>query len=127
MSDQDPAEGEPVEEIEPKIILTQANIEEGLSTLYRIPDGSSFSFSSLTVEEKDPMIQNLTDVNEKSATYNSCALEGYPYIRVLKLNTNAITKIDEVTNLEYLLEMQAKTNQISSIEFMATKDVLNHL
>ena len=63
------------EQVEPKIILTNQMIQESLSALYRIPDGSSYSYSQLVVEEKDPQIQCLTDVNDKSVTHNQCFLE----------------------------------------------------
>ena len=33
------------EQVEPKIILTNQMIQDGLSSLYRIPDGSSYSYS----------------------------------------------------------------------------------
>ena len=68
-------------------------------------EGTSYSFSTITCEEKDPMIQNLTDVNEKSETFNKCEILKYPFTRVLKLNTNALTNIDEVKHLNYLLEL----------------------
>ena len=54
MSEQDPAEGEPAEPEEPKIILTEADIKGGLTNLYRVPNGSTFAFATLTAEEKDP-------------------------------------------------------------------------
>jgi len=34
-----------------------------------------------------------------------CALTDYKYLRVLKLNINALTNIDSVVNLNYLLEL----------------------
>ena len=67
-------------------------------------------------------------MNEKSETFNTCPLEAYSSLRVLKLNTNAFVKIDEVQGLPYLLELQARANQIASLEFMSqTKETLAHL
>jgi Leucine-rich repeat (LRR) protein len=70
----------------------------------------------------------LKDVNEKSATVGHCELIKHKYARILKLNTNAIESIEEVANLNYLLEIQAKANQIKDISFMAQNaEVLPHL
>ena len=49
-------------------------------------------------------------------------------MRVLKLNTNAFVKIDEVSTLPFLLELQAKANQIASVDFLASgRETLAHL
>jgi len=95
----------PEEEIEPKNILTDAIIKEGLSKLYRIPDGSSFAFGNLTCEEKDPPLQELEDVNKKSELFGKCAIEKFRFVRNLKLNQNEIRSIDNITALDYLLEL----------------------
>jgi hypothetical protein len=67
-------------------------------------DGSSYAFATLTADEKDPQIQNLVDVN-KGPNEGKCYLEQYQFIRVLKINSNAFTNIDEVKSLPYLLEL----------------------
>ena len=72
----------------------------------------------MTAEEKDPQIQNLVDVN-KGDNEGKCYLDQYQYLRVLKISANAFTNIDQVKNLPYLLELQAKTNQITDIGFLA--------
>lgn len=82
----------------------------------------------MTCEEKDPPIQELVDVNEKSETHNECFISNYKFLRQIKLNTNALTKIDEVKQMEFLLELQAKTNQIASIAFLGeSPDILKYL
>ena len=137
MSEQDPAEGEPAEPEEPKIILTQADITAGLSNLYRVPskfisyhfdflDGATYAYATLTAEEKDPQIQNLVDVN-KGENEGKCYLDSYQYLRVLKIGSNAFTSIDEVKNLPYLLELQAKNNQITNIDFLADAEKLKFI
>jgi hypothetical protein len=115
---------------------------EGLSKLYRIPSGASYAFANLTAEEKDPPIQELQDVNkwvesedgegnvkrDPNPTFGQCALTDYKYIRSLKLNTNALTKIDHIVELQYLLEVQCKANQLGSIDVLAKdKDTLRFL
>jgi hypothetical protein len=57
-------------------------------------------------------------VNEKSEHHGTCHLEKYEHIRTLKISTNALINIDKVTCLSFLLELQAKTNQINSLNFM---------
>jgi hypothetical protein len=42
----DDEEEQPVEEVEPKIILSAENIQEGLSQLYRTPGKSPFNTAS---------------------------------------------------------------------------------
>ena len=102
-----------------------------MSAIYRVPgkfkirltdlliDGSSYAYSILTCEEKDPQIQSLVDVNEKieqpveegnpirvpNPNFNVCHLEKFEFVRTLKLNTNALTNIDKITSLPYLLEL----------------------
>lgn len=155
--DDDDQPDDVVDEVEPKIILTRENIEEGLSQLYRVPskyinitilhtfsfsdpfaclinsfflniDGESMVWGTITCEEKDPPVQNIQDVNEKSLTYGQCELLKYQHARVLKLNTNALTSIEEIVSLNYLLELQAKSNQITDINFMAaSNDTLLYL
>lgn len=70
--------GDEQPEVEPRVILTANQVKEGLSHMYRIADGSSFSWGTLTVEEKDPKVQELTDVNEKSETFKQCVLDSFP-------------------------------------------------
>lgn len=73
---------------------------------------------TLTCEEQDPPLQNLTDVNEKSPNFEKTEIVNYPHLRFLKLNNNALTNIDEVKNLKYLLSIEAKNNQIETANFL---------
>ena len=84
--------------------MSKELIIEGLSNLYRIPDGSSYAYGTLTCEEKDPQVQQIVDVN-KGENNGKCYLEEYKYVRMLKLNTNALTNIDNITALSYLLDL----------------------
>lgn len=81
-------EAEELSEYEPVEILSGKLIEEGLSQLYRVPDGSSYAFSTLTCEEKEPPIVDLEDINRRSETFRTTPIEQYKNLRVLKLNTN---------------------------------------
>ena len=133
-----------LEPFEPKVILTKAMIEaEGLSKLYRIPSGASYAYANLTAEEKDPPIQELQDVNkwveredeesgttkrDPNPTFGQCAVTDYKYLRSLKLNTNALTKIDHIVELQFLLEVQCKANQLADINVLAKdKETLRFL
>lgn len=105
-------------EYDPVEILSGKLIEDSLSQLYRVPDGSSFAFSTLTCEEKEPPLVDLEDINRRSETFKSTPLEQYKNLRVLKLNINQLTSISKVESLEYLIEIQAKTNAITDVSFM---------
>lgn len=60
--EEEPAEGEEGEkEIIPKIELTLDKIKEGLALLKRTPDGASYAYSTLTIEEPDPPIEVMGD------------------------------------------------------------------
>jgi len=113
-----------------------------LSKLYRIPSGASYAFANLAAEEKDPPIQELVDVNKyvekedengemkrhNNETMGDCPLTDYKYVRSLKLNTNALTNIDCVRDLPFLLELQVKANQLTNIDILAKdKDILKYL
>ena len=111
-----------------KVILTQESIQRGLSNLMKTPgkfniltkiDGSSFAFSYLNVEESNPLIQELVDVNEDSSNKGICALEKYNFIRILNLNKNAVSSIEKIKSLDFLFELSAAGNAITDINFMA--------
>ena len=82
-----------------------------------IIDGSSYAFAYLNVEEKDPAVQELYDVNP-GANQGMCAIEKYQFLRVLNLSKNAFNSIDKVKSLPYLYELYATNNQIADIEFL---------
>ena len=63
-------------------------------------------------------MQELEDVNKRSEKFGKCAIEKFRFLRSLKLNTNELRSIDQLAALDYLLELQCRTNKIESIEFM---------
>ena len=94
--------------------------------LYRVPNGSTFAYSTLVLNEKE--LVSITDVNKKSETFEQCILSNFPYLRVLKLNINALTEIDKIVKCDYLIEVQASENQITSLGFLTSGvDKLNYL
>jgi hypothetical protein len=52
-----------------------ADEKVGLIGLYRVADGSSFAWSEIRVEAKDPPIKALSDVNDRKIVLNG---EGEP-------------------------------------------------
>lgn len=76
---------------------------QGLVQLYRVPDGSTYAFSTLILDERE--LVSITDINKKSETFDQCLLHNYPYLRVLKLNINQLDEIDKITKLNYLIEV----------------------
>ena len=93
-------------------------IDEGLTQLYRIPNGVTYAYGTLICENNN--LEELTDTNNKSKTIGQCLINQYPYLRTIKLNNNALSKItiNEIKPLTYLLEMQVRGNMISDIEFL---------
>jgi len=105
MSDQQSQRsGEEVPEEEPKEILKQEQIAEGLSMIQRTHDGSSYAFSQLTLEEKE--IQEL-----------GVLLRPYQHLQNINLSKNALIEINEVMHLQYLININAQGNQIADIKF----------
>lgn len=102
---------------EPKIILEAAAIQGGLSNLQRTPDGASYAFAYLNVEEKDPQVQELVNVNP-GKTEGECAIEKFKYLRVVNLNKNAFGSVDRLKHLNYLYELHAAGNQIAEIDLL---------
>jgi|APSaa5957512535_1039671.scaffolds.fasta_scaffold126050_1 hypothetical protein len=78
MSNEGSAEKEAEKELseyDPVEILSGKMIEDGLSQLYRVPDGSSFAYSTLSCEEKDPPLVELEDINRRSETFKTSPIE----------------------------------------------------
>jgi len=73
--------------------------------LYRVPDGSSFAFSTLAIEERDPPLVSLEDVNRRSKTFHETPIQVMKNLRVIKLNIGGLTEINKIQTLEYLIEV----------------------
>ena len=50
-------------------------IDEGLSQLYRVPNGVTYAYATLTCENEN--IEELTDVNKKSKTFEKCFIKEF--------------------------------------------------
>ena len=130
-----PVEEEEIPPYEHQVCLDNQTLQEqgddpenpkGLMQLYRVPDGSTFAYSTLVLNEKE--LVSITDINKKSETFEQCILHNFPYLRVLKLNINALTEIDKITKCDNLIEVQASENQIASLGFLtAGEDKLQYL
>tara|TARA_B110000285_G_C15019291_1_gene560698 strand:+ start:153 stop:398 length:246 start_codon:yes stop_codon:yes gene_type:complete len=80
-------------------------IKESLSQLYRVPDGSSYAYSTLAIEERDPPLVSLEDVNRRSKTFHETPITVMKNLRVIKLNIGQLTEINKIQSLEYLIEV----------------------
>lgn len=107
------------------MILTQQVIEVGLSGTCRI--GASYGFSTLIITDNEDKIEELVDVNEGSPTFGLCVIENFTVLRTLKINDQALTNIDRVGALPYLLELEARGNQLEGVNFLAVSGTLEHL
>jgi hypothetical protein len=73
--------------------------------LYRVPDGSSYAYSTLAIEERDPPLVSLEDVNRRSKTFHETPIIAMKNLRVIKLNIGQLTEINKIQSLEYLIEV----------------------
>ena len=69
--------------------LTPELLDEGLSSIQKTADGSTYAFSEVCVEEK-----GLTTIGELFADYD--------HLRIIKLNKNKLETIDKLRSLKYL-------------------------
>ena len=92
-------------EYEPVEVLSSELIKESLSQLYRVPDGSSYAFSTLAIEERDPPLVSLEDINRRSKTFHETPIGEMKNLRVIKLNINQLPDTNRVQSLEFLSEV----------------------
>lgn len=108
--DEKSQEGSQVEEEEnpePPLLVTKEQITAGLSRIERTHDGTSFAFVALTIEESDPVVEDLGDF-----------LSGYEHLRHLNLSKNGIRDISSMACLNHLLTVNCSNNAIGSIQFL---------
>ena len=51
----------------------------------------------------------------------------YKHLSHVKLNTNDVRDVSSLAELPFLLTLEAKSNSVKSLEFLADEDKLNHL
>ena len=86
--------------------LTPEMVDEGLSSIQKTADGSTYAFSEVCIEDK-----GLTTIGE--------ALVEYDHLRVIKFNKNKLESIDKLRSLKYLQILEAKENSIEDNYFMS--------
>ncbi|CAI2376149.1 unnamed protein product [Moneuplotes crassus] len=91
---------------EPKNLLTQEMINENLSQVDVISDGSTCAFTTLVVEEKE--IEVLGD-----------AIKNYIHLRNINISKNQLTGVNELLSLPNILTLTAIENQIEDISFLS--------
>lgn len=64
------AEEAQLSDYDPVEVLSAPLIKENLSNLYRVPDGSSYAFGTFAIEERDPPLVSLEDINRRSETFH---------------------------------------------------------
>ena len=77
--------------------LTGEIIQEGLSSIQKTSDGSTYAFSTLELEGKG--IDTLGE-----------ALAEYVHLRVIKFNKNKLETIDKLRTLKYIQILEATDN-----------------
>ncbi|XP_063711158.1 leucine-rich repeat-containing protein 23-like isoform X1 [Symsagittifera roscoffensis] len=96
---EDPEEVEEDEHIPPKL-LTQADINEGISLLCKTGTGLSHAFVRLDIRDKE-----LTDINLLSA---------FIHLRYIDMSVNSIKDISCLSGLTHLLTLKAEKNILKS-------------
>ena len=94
---------------EPKITLKQEQIVEGLSAIRRTHDGSSFAYSTLTLEEKE-----LDLLGEE--------IKSHVHLQQINIKVNNIKDVSVLAELPHLLHINVPQNQIDSMDFFNEKD-----
>ena len=89
-------------------------LTSGLSLIRRTPNGGSYAFSTLILEEKE--IDWLGD-----------DLGNHKHLLNISLAKNALPNVDCVSQMSGLLQMNASENKIASMAFMADAMCLSHL
>lgn len=51
----------------------------------------------------------------------------YKHLSHVKLNTNDVRDVSSLAELPYLLTLEARSNAIKSLDFLADEEKLNHL
>mgnify|MGYP002633379124 CR=1 FL=1 len=77
--------------------LTGDMISNGLSSIEKTYDGSSFAFTTLNLEGRG--LDSLGD-----------AMTDFEHLRDINLNKNKFDSIDKLRNLKYLQVLEAKDN-----------------
>lgn len=72
-----------------------------------LSDGSSYAFSTLTMEESDPPV---TDLGNELANYE--------HLQHLHLSKNAIKEISSIGSLPELVTVNCSTNAVADIRFL---------
>ena len=71
-------------------------------------DGTSYAFSTLTMEETDPAVDDLGE-----------ELQNYEHIQHLNLSKNGIKDISTMAFLTHLLTVNVSSNAIGDIKFLS--------
>ena len=86
--------------------LTPELLDEGLSSIQKTSDGSTYAFSEVCLENR-----GINTIGEILAEYD--------HLRVIKFNQNKLENIDKLRTLKYLQILEAKDNLIEDFYFMS--------
>jgi Leucine-rich repeat (LRR) protein len=87
--------------------LTADIVSGGISLLARTGNGLSFAYTRLDVHSK-----GITDLE---------VLESFPNLRYVDVSENALTNIDGLTHLEYILSLDVHANNLTSVPAVIDK------
>lgn len=92
------------------------NIKEGLALLKRTPDGSSYAFSTLTVDEPETPFEVMGD-----------DIKNYTNLLNVSLTKNQFREVDNLAELPYVLNLNISENKIAQIDWMSNMNTMQYL
>jgi Leucine-rich repeat (LRR) protein len=96
--------------------LEAKNIKEGLALLKRTPDGSSYAFSTLTVDEPETPFEVMGD-----------DIKNYTNLLNVSLTKNQFREVDNLAELPYVLNLNISENKIAQIDWMSNMNTMQYL
>jgi len=96
--------------------LEAKNIKEGLALLKRTPDGSSYAFSTLTVDEPETPFEVMGD-----------DIKNYTNLLNVSLTKNQFREVNNLADLPYVMNLNISENKIAQIDWMANMNTMQYL
>jgi len=96
--------------------LEAKNIKEGLALLKRTPDGSSYAFSTLTVDEPETPFEVMGD-----------DIKNYTNLLNVSLTKNQFREVNNLADLPYVMNLNVSENKIAQIDWMSNMNTMQYL
>lgn len=101
---------------EPKVTLELKSVSAGLSQIDKTYDGSSYVYTTLNLQERDPKLQLLGD-----------ALNEFEHLRNVNLSQNELEDVEALAKMPHLLTVNCQENAITAVEFLSSDEQFKFL